>query len=157
MTGVQYGINYGIVWCFFGGLGTVFDGDSDVITLGIYEVIELGLSYWDFYGCIYSNLESLVIGFQYVINADVSWYVSGCLGTGFCRDVDLITLGIDEVIELLFSDRYFEVLLVARLGDVQQEYKMVPIMELSVFVDDGLSKCFGIDADEMTLIIDKVI
>ena len=114
-----------------------FDVDSDVITLGIYEVIELGLSYWDFDGCIYGNIESLVIGFQYFINVDVGWYVSGCLGTGFGRDVDLITLGIDEGIELVFSDRYFEVLLVARLGDVQQEYKMVPIMELSVLLMMG--------------------
>ena len=62
MTGVQYGINYGIGWCVSGGLCTGFDEDSDVITLGIYDVIELGLSYWDFYGCIYGNIESLVIG-----------------------------------------------------------------------------------------------
>ena len=108
MTWVQDSINYGIGWCFSCGLGTGFYGDSDVITLGIYDVIELGLSYWDLYGCIYGNIESLVIGFQYFINADVGWCVSGCLGTGFGIDVDLITLGIDEVIQLGFWDRYFE-------------------------------------------------
>ena len=103
-------------WCVFGGLCTGFDGDSDGITLGIYDVIELGLSYWDLYGCIYGNIESLVIGFQYFINADVGWCVSGCLGTGFGIDVDLITLGIDEVIELVFLERYFEGFIYGKIG-----------------------------------------
>ena len=43
-------------------------------------------------------------GFQYVINSGVGWYVYGCLGAIFGRDLDVISLGIDEGIELVFSD-----------------------------------------------------
>ena len=134
-----------------------FDVDSDVITLGIYEVIELGLSYWDFYGWKHVNLESLVTGFQYVINAFVIWYVSGCLGTGFCGDLDLITLGIDEVIELLFSDRYFGGFIDGKIGGIVIGVQDGTKYEIECFVVYRLCTGFGIDADEMTLSIDKVI
>ena len=55
-------------------------------------------------------------GFQYVINSGVGWYVYGFLGTCFRRDVDVIILGIDEVIELVFSDRYFEGFIYGKIG-----------------------------------------
>ena len=98
-----------------------------------------------------------MIGFQYVINADVSWYVSGCLGTGFCRDVDLITLGIDEGIDLVFSDRYFESFIDGKIGVLVTGIQDNTNYGIVCFVDDGFSTGFGRDADEMILSIDKVI
>ena len=39
VIGVQDGLNYGVLWCVVGGLGTGFERYSYVITLGLDEEI----------------------------------------------------------------------------------------------------------------------
>ena len=55
------------------------------------------------------NLEVLVTVFQYGTKIDFAWYVAGVLDTNFYGDSYVITLGNDTVIELDFSNRFFEV------------------------------------------------
>ena len=45
MIWVVDGINYGVGWCFSGWLVIALDGDADLITLGVYEGIDIGFSY----------------------------------------------------------------------------------------------------------------
>ena len=71
MIGVGYGINAGIVWCFDGRLGTVFNGDTDIITLGLDKRIKIDSSKRCFYGCNDGHIEGLVTGGRYGINPNV--------------------------------------------------------------------------------------
>ena len=82
----KYDINAGIVWCVAEGLSTRIDWDTYVITLVIYERIELGISDIYFGGYNDSNLEGLVTWFLYGINAGVRKFDVGGLVT--CFDVD---------------------------------------------------------------------
>ena len=50
------------------------------------------------------------------------------LGTGFGRDVDGTTLGIDEVIDVSLSNRYFSSLLMSIFRLLWQDSEMVSIM-----------------------------
>ena len=72
MTGVKDGINAGVGRFVAGGLGTGFDGDSNVITLGL----------GNFQGCNDEKLEGLVTGFQDGINAGIGLCIAGWLDTG---------------------------------------------------------------------------
>ena len=90
-----------------------------VIKLGFYEVIELGFSYRYFDGCSDGKLGGLVTGVQYCINSGVGWFVDDRLGTGLYGDVDLITLGIENLLS---------VSMMAIFRVVWQETKMVSIM-----------------------------
>ena len=75
----------------------------------------------------------------------------------FCRDVDVITLGIDEVIELVFLERYFEGFIYGKIWGRATVVQNSNNYGIGCFVADGLSKGFGRDTYEMTLGIDKVI
>ena len=63
MIVVQYGINSWVERIFAGGLVTSFDGDTERISFGIDEVIEIG--YLDIYfeECSYGNLDSIMAVF----------------------------------------------------------------------------------------------
>ena len=50
------------------------------------------------------------------------------LGAGFGRDVDGTTLGIDEVIDVSLSNRYFSSLLMSIFRLLWQDSEMVSIM-----------------------------
>ena len=76
--------------------------------LGIDEGIDMGFPDRSFESFIYDKIDVLVIGVQYCINYGVGLCVAGWLGTGFDRDAYGLTLGIYEVIELCFSNIYFE-------------------------------------------------
>ena len=81
------------------------------------------------------------------------------LGTGFFRDVDVITLGIDEVIEMVFLDRYFEGFIYGKIGGLVTgfHFTVVSLLTLGVLLSTGWVQVFGRDTYEMTLGIDKVI
>ena len=69
-------------------------------------------------------------GVQDGINSDVSWCIYGWLGAGFVVDADGITLDIDKLVELGFSDRSFEVCSDGNLGVLLQELDMAWTMVL---------------------------
>ena len=83
MTGVQDGINYGVVLFYYRGLGTGFCGDVYLITLGIYQEIELDFSDNYYEGCNDTNIGGLVTVVLDVICVEVSWCVAVWLGTFF--------------------------------------------------------------------------
>ena len=85
-----------------------FDGDTDVITLCIDKVIELG--FWNIYFEFVNdgNFEGLVTGVQYGINYDTGWCVNCWLGTGFHGATNVIALSINKLIRINFKDRSYE-------------------------------------------------
>ena len=109
MTGFQYGINWKVDSWVFGGLCTGFNGDLYGIKLGIYEVIDLVFSDRYFEVCSGGNIEGLVTGFQDGTHVNVSACLPVFLGKTFDEYAYGIKFGIDKVIELCCSYRYFEV------------------------------------------------
>ena len=65
-----------------GGLGTGFDGYSDIITFGFDEGIKLAFSYTHFEGCNDGKVKCTVIGLWYGINGGGGWFISNSLFTG---------------------------------------------------------------------------
>ena len=61
---------------------------------------------------------------QDVTNAGVGWCVSGKLDTVFDGDTDGITIGLDKIIELDFSENFLSVVMMERFRVLLKESKM---------------------------------
>ena len=132
--------------CFAGWLGTGFYGNTDRIKLRLDKGIWLVLYYISFEGCNNGNIEVLVTGFRNGINVDILWFFVVGLVKGFDGDSYGITLIIDEVIELDFSDRYFEVCGDGKLEGIVKWLRDGINVGVGIFVADGLGT--GLDGDK---------
>ena len=94
-------------------------------------------------------------GLKYGIKYGVDLCVAGGLGTYFYRDADGITLGIDEVIELGFSDRYFEFCSDGKLEGFMTGVIDVINYGVGLCIADKLGTGFDGYADKITLGFDK--
>ena len=97
------------------------------------------------------------MGFQDGINAGIVWFVAGWLGTGFDGDLYGITLGIDKLVELGLSGRYFDVFNHVNIEGLVTGLQDDINGEVNLCVSGGLDTGFYGDADGITLGIDKII
>ena len=96
-------------------------------------------------------------GLQDGINSDIGWCVAGGLGTGFDGDAYGITIDIGRVIEIVFSDRYFDGCNYSKLKGIVIVFQDGIDSDVSLYIYSWLCTDFDGDSDGITLDIDEVI
>ena len=107
--------------CVADWLGKDFDGEAYEITLRLDKGIELCFSDISFQAYSDGNLEGIATRVKDGINACVGRFVVGGLGAGFDGDEDVITLGLDEGIDIAFYIDNLRYVPMEILKVVQQE------------------------------------